>query len=88
MHKAWLFATSFRAFQALASECGHTQGSHVSLQGLRDEDGNFCSRASAEYPSDLAVMYVEQALPLFETGRTSGSALPLSSVPLLSELQL
>ncbi|CAE7498620.1 unnamed protein product [Symbiodinium natans] len=85
MHKAWLFATSFRAFQAFASTCPHTEGTHLALQGLRDEFGNFCSRASAEYPPPLADMYAEQALPLFDVKQGGGTALSFASVPLLSK---
>ena len=85
MHKAWLFATSFRAFQAFASTCPHTEGTHLALQGLRDEFGNFCSRASAEYPRPLADMCAEQALPLFDVKQGGGVALSFASVPLLSK---
>ena len=87
MRRAWLMATSFRAFQALASTCLHTQGTHVALQCLCDEAGNFCSRASAEYPPPLADMYAERALPLFDVEQGVGCALSLATVPLLAKLK-
>ena len=87
MHKAWLFATSFRAFQAFASTCPHTEGTHVALQGLCDEAGNFRSRAAAEYPPRLADMYAEQALPLFDVEQGVACALSLATVPLLAKLK-
>ena len=75
MHKAWLFATSFRAFQAFASTCPHTEGTHVALQGLRDEAGNFCSRASAEDPPRLADMCVSSK-PYLSSTFSKGRVLP------------
>ena len=57
----------------------------MALQGLRDESGNFCSRASAEYPPLLADMYAEQALPLFDVEQGGGTALSFATVPLLAK---
>ena len=63
--KQWLFASSFASFQALAARCNHSIP-HASVIGTRDEQGNFLSQRTAEYPSALATKYSKLVLPLFD----------------------
>ena len=67
MHKSWIFATCYRPLQALAAICTHARGSHEDIiyRGTRDSAGGFRSRASAEYPQELAAKYAAQASGLF-----------------------
>ena len=54
IYKAWMFASSFSGLRPLGCTCQHPPNSHVRLQGLRDESGAFASRATAQYPFQLA----------------------------------
>ena len=63
--KQWIFASSFAPVQQLAATCSH-QGQHQSVIGARDEQGNFLSQRTAEYPTALASRYRNIVPPLFE----------------------
>ena len=45
--KHWLFATSWRDLQSLASQCPHPHGTHPPIHGVDPETGNFRSRHSS-----------------------------------------
>ena len=66
--KQWLFASSFAPIQQLAGTCSH-KGQHQSVIGTGDEQGNFLSRRTAEYPSALTARYSNIVSPLFEGHR-------------------
>ena len=63
--KQWLFASSFASLQQLAATCSH-QGQHTSVIGTRDEQGNFLSQRTAEYPTALATRYSKLVTPRFD----------------------
>ena len=67
IYKAWVFASSFSGLRPLECTCQHPPNSHVRLQGLRDESGAFVSRATAQYPSQLAQQFAILVAPLLGT---------------------
>ena len=66
IYKAWMFASSFSRLCSLGSICPHPPHSHVRLQGLRDETGAFASRATAQYPPQLAQSFAGVVGPLLD----------------------
>lgn len=60
MNKTWLFATSFLGLVDMACRCPHGSDAHESIVGTRDASGQFRSRASAEYPSQLAHQFAQR----------------------------
>ena len=73
--KHWLFASSWRQLQALASVCTHAEGTHAPIHGL-DSDGNFRSRRSAQFPVPLCKAFADCIQDLF----SCGAPLPASTV--------
>ena len=69
IYKTWMFASSFHALQVLGGKCTHPPHSHESIQGVRDQWGNFVSRATACYPPDLATSFAETISPLLTSGQ-------------------
>ncbi|CAE7250897.1 unnamed protein product [Symbiodinium sp. CCMP2592] len=65
--KQWCFACSFRDLQQIACCCQHDPQSHAQVAGIVDKDGVYASRATSEFPAQLAQAYAEAVLPLFET---------------------
>ncbi|CAE7257892.1 unnamed protein product [Symbiodinium sp. CCMP2592] len=65
--KQWCFACSFRDLQQIACSCQHDPQSHAQVAGIVDKDGVYASRATSEFPVQLAQAYAEAVLPLFET---------------------
>ena len=85
-NKHWIFATSWRAMQALQSVCAHTKDFHQPYAGQRSSSGQFMSRETAEFPEPLAARYVELIGPLFPSKvKMTTFSLPaaLASVPTL-----
>ena len=64
----WLFASSFTELTALAKQCSHAANSHQSIAGVRNSDGSFLSKQSAEYPPLLASAMASILAPLISTG--------------------
>ncbi|CAE7038940.1 unnamed protein product [Symbiodinium sp. CCMP2592] len=66
LEKHWVFASSWRPLQSLASVCKHPRGTHASYAGVLDsQSGEFASRKTAEFPAKLATAYAEAISPLF-----------------------
>ena len=63
-NKSWMFACSFPPLKSLACSCEHSQGSHVQVQGQRDDQGQFLSRQTACYPESLAQAWATLVFPL------------------------
>ncbi len=63
-HKAWLFASSFSGLTQLASMCDHGWGTHEQIVGRRDASGQFLSRVTAKYPSQLGESFSEIIISL------------------------
>ena len=68
MPKHWLFASSWRQLQSLASVCPHEEGTHAPIHGC-DSDGNFRSRLSAQFPEPLCRAFVDAIQGLFDLGQ-------------------
>ena len=66
IYKAWMFASSFSGLCSLGGLCPHPPNSHVRLQGLRDDTGAFASRATAQYPNQLAQQFAVLVGPLLD----------------------
>ena len=66
IYKAWMFASSFSGLCSLGGLCQHPPNSHVRLQGLRDDTGAFVSRATAQYPKQLAQKFAVLVGPLLD----------------------
>ena len=66
-NKAWLFASSLHSLQAMACVCDHPKSSHENIGGVVDSSGQYLSRQTAEYPSELAEQFASITLPLFST---------------------
>ena len=79
MPKHWLFASSWRQIQSLASVCAHAEGTHAPIHGC-DSDGNFRSRQSAQFPEPLCKAFVCAIECLFDVGQ------PLQACTLLQAL--
>ena len=79
--KQWIFASSWRPLQSLASVCPHAAYFHPPVAGVRSERGSFRSRETAEFPVELASQFVGCILPLFE-GRPSTQMLQPKSLSL------
>ena len=67
-YKRWLFCTSCRALQALASECVHGPDAHEQYAGVLDQDGQYDTRHTAEYPQQLCDKFAEQISEYFSGG--------------------
>ena len=80
MPKHWLFASSWRQIQSLASICAHAEGTHAPIHGC-DADGNFRSRQSAQFPEPLCKAFVCAIQCLFDVGQ------PLQACTLLQALE-
>ena len=80
MPKHWLFASSWRQIQSLASVCAHAEGTHSPIHGC-DSDGNFRSRQSAQFPAPLCKAFVCAIQCLFDVGQ------PLQACTLLQALE-
>ena len=80
MPKHWLFASSWRQIQSLASVCPHAEGTHAPIHGC-DSDGNFHSRQSAQFPEPLCNAFVCAIQGLFDVGQ------PLQACTLLQALE-
>ena len=63
--KHWVFASSWRPLQCLASVCSHGADFHPPYAGTRDVSGEYLSRATAEFPQLLAAKYIAAVAPLF-----------------------
>ena len=63
-HKHWLFATTFPDLVRMACTCPHPPGAHQQIAGARTASGQYLSRATAEYPPDLANQFAQLVLPL------------------------
>ena len=63
-----MFASSFSTLRTLGGHCIHPPHSHDSIQGVRDQWGNFASRATACYPSTLAENFAASIAPLLTPG--------------------
>ena len=77
--KSWLFATSFAGLSQLAAKC--EQGNnHLQVAGALDEQGNFLSQRTAEYPRLLAEKFSQQVCPLFRGNllQTAGNKATIS----------
>ena len=68
IYKTWMFASSFHALQCLGGSCNHPPHSHDSIQGVRDQWGNYVSRATACYPPKLAQAFASTIAPLLTPG--------------------
>lgn len=64
IYKTWMFASSLSTIVSLGAVCTHPPDSHESIQGNRDEFGNFRSRATACYPQPLADKFAGVITPL------------------------
>ena len=51
--KSWMFASSFQAISELGALCSHPPNSHESMRGVDPTSGEFRSRQTACYPTDL-----------------------------------
>ena len=80
MPQHWLFASSWRQIQSLASVCAHAEGTHAPIHGC-DSDGNFRSRQSAQFPEPLCKAFVCAIAHLFDVGQ------PLQACTLLQALE-
>ena len=67
-NKAWMFASSLQSLQVLACICDHSKSTHENIGGVIDSTGQFKSRQTAEYPSDLARQFAAITAPLFSSG--------------------
>ena len=63
-HNFWLFASTYLALSKMACSCPHPKGSHQQIAGVRTDTGHYLSRATAEYPSDLADQFAQIISPL------------------------
>ena len=86
IYKTWMFASSFHVLQCLGGTCNHPPGSHESIQGIRDQWGNYVSRTTACYPPQLAQAFASAIAPLLTPGQqdfqwhTLQSILPIKQV--------
>ena len=86
IYKTWMFASSVHVLQCLGSTCNHPRGSHESIQGIRDQWGNYVSRTTACYPPQLAQAFASTIAPLLTPGQqdyqwhTLQSMLPIKQV--------
>ena len=67
-NKAWMFASSLQSLQVLACTCDHSKSTHENIGGVIDSTGQFKSRQTAEYPSELAQQFASITAPLFSSG--------------------
>ena len=63
-HKFWMFASTYMALAKMACACSHPAGSHQQIAGVRTPTGHYLSRATAEYPSELAQQFAQIVMPL------------------------
>ena len=68
IYKNWLFASSYTELTILAKQCSHAVNSHQSIAGVRNSDGSFLIKQSAEYPPLLASAMASILAPLISTG--------------------
>ena len=68
MPEHWLFASSWRQLQSLASVCPHEEGTHAPVRGC-DAEGNFRSRLVAQFPDPLCRAFGDAIQCLFDLGQ-------------------
>ena len=68
IYKNWLFASSYTELTMLAKQCSHAANSHQSIAGVRNSDGSFLSKQSAEYRPLLASAMADILAPFLSTG--------------------
>ncbi|CAE7265839.1 unnamed protein product, partial [Symbiodinium necroappetens] len=68
VHKHWLFASSWRPLQALASRCDHPYSAHADVRGVKDSSGDWASRRTAEFPPLLSARFADLIMPVFSPG--------------------
>ena len=68
VHKHWLFASSWRPLQQLASRCDHPYSAHADVRGAKDSTGDWASRKTAEFPPMLAARFAVLIEPVFSPG--------------------
>eukprot|EP00435_Cladocopium_sp_Y103_P033807 s3386_g8.t1 len=66
-YKSWMFASSLQCISSLGSLCRHPAGSHLSIRGVHADTGEFVSRQTACYPSDLAAAFAQLVFPLLSS---------------------
>ena len=64
LHKHWLLASSWRPLQSLAATCAHAYSEHFDIRGVRDADGNWLSKSTAEFPRELCEKFADAVAPL------------------------
>ncbi|CAE7705984.1 unnamed protein product, partial [Symbiodinium microadriaticum] len=69
VHKHWMFASSWRPLQALASTCDHPYSAHEDVRGIREASGDWASRKTAEFPPLLTARFADLLMPLFSPGQ-------------------
>ena len=63
--KDWYkFASSFQAISELGALCSHPSNSHESMKGMDPQSGEFRSRQTACYPTELAQRFAQLIIPL------------------------
>ncbi|CAE7485565.1 unnamed protein product, partial [Symbiodinium necroappetens] len=68
VHKHWLFASSWRPLQALASRCDRPYTAHADVKGVKDSSGDWASRRTAEFPTLLSQRFADLIMPVFSPG--------------------
>ena len=63
-YKSWLFAGSYAPISQLGMLCNHPPGSHVSIAGQLDSNGEFLSKQTVCYPTLLAERFAGIVQPL------------------------
>lgn len=64
-HKYWMFASTFHSLsEMMACSCDHPTGTHQQIAGVKTSTGQYLSRATAEYPPELANQFAQLTLPL------------------------
>ena len=72
-YKSWMFASSFQAISELGALCTHPPNSHESMRGVDPTSGEFKSRQTACYPTDLAQKFAKNIMPLVSRNKQDWS---------------
>lgn len=83
LEKCWLFSTTFDPLVEMASSCNHPEP-HQSIVGVKDNQGEYLSRQSAEYPPSLCNKIAQLIRPLLDSGPKLTLPDALNAIPIKS----